>query len=273
MKILIACDMEGITGVTTWDHVDPAHAEYQRFRKIMTADVNAAIKGAFEGGATEVIVADGHWNGSNILVEEIDPRVRLNSGLGTAPFSMMQGIDESFDGVFFVGYHARAGSQAGVLDHTWSGKITNLWLNDLLVGEYGLNAALAGYFGVPVVFITGDQTVCGQATELLGALETAVVKRATGRFSAECLPPAVSQAAIREGAKRAALRLKQGNVPEPFIVETPVQVTIEFIASEMADRAERLPGASRDGTRVAATLPDMREAYLAFRAMASLAAG
>jgi D-amino peptidase len=273
MKILIACDMEGITGVTMWEHVDPSQPEYQRFRKIMTADVNAAIKGAFDGGADEIVVSDGHWNGSNILVEEIDPRVRLNSGLTTAPFSMMQGIDESFDGVFFVGYHARASSQFGILDHTWSGKITNLWLNDALVGEYGLNAALAGYFGVPAIFITGDQTACGQATELLGMLETAVVKQASGRFSAECLPPSVSQAAIREGAKRALLRLKKGDVPDPYIVDTPITVTVEFLSSEMADRAERVPGASREGTRVAATLSDMREAYVTFRAMAGLAAG
>jgi D-amino peptidase len=159
------------------------------------------------------------------------------------------------------------------LDHTWSGKITNVWLNDTLVGEYGLNAALAGYFGLPAMLITGDQTACSQATELLGPLETVVVKRATGRFSAECLPPSVSQAAIREGAKRAMQRLKKGDVVEPFIVDTPVQVTVEFISSEMADRAERVPGASREGTRVAAPATDMREAYITFRAMAGLAAG
>jgi D-amino peptidase len=271
MKILIACDMEGITGVTNWNQVDPAHPEYVRFRKIMTGDVNAAIKGAFDGGADEIVVTDGHNNGDNILIEELDPRVRLNAGLGTSQYSMMQGIDESFDGVIFVGYHARAGSPAGVLDHTWSGKITNVWLNDILVGEYGLNAALAGYFGVPVIMLTGDQTACGQAAELLGALETVMVKQATGRFSAECLPPAVTQAAIREAAKRALLRVKKGDLPDPFILDTPVTVTVEFASSDMADRAERVPGSTREGTRVAVELADMREAYLAFRAMTGLA--
>jgi D-amino peptidase len=271
MKILIASDMEGISGVTNWDQVDPSHAEYQRIRKIMTADVNATVRGAFEGGADEIVVTDGHWDGANILIEEVDARVRLNSGLGTSPFSMMQGIDESFDGVIFVGYHARAGSENAILDHTWSGKITNVWINDELVGEYGLNAALAGYFGVPVIMITGDQVVCAQASELLGQIETAVVKQATGRYSATCLPPAVAQEAIGVAAHRALARLKKDNVPDPYVVDIPVTITVEFISSDMADRAVRIPGAQRDGTRVAVTMPDMSAAYVAFRAMAGLA--
>jgi len=265
MKILIACDMEGISGVTNWNQVDPAHAEYARFRKIMTEEVNAAIKGAFEGGATEIIVADGHNNGDNIIIENIDPRARLNSGLATAPFSMMQGIDDTFDGVIFVGYHARAGSQNANLDHTWSGKIANVWLNDILVGEFGLNGALAGYFGVPVIMVTGDQTACAQTMELLGAMESVAVKQATGRFSAELVSPTVTHPAIREAAKRALVRLKKGDVPEPFIVETPIMVTIDFMSNDLADRAERMPGAQRDGLRVSIPAEDMREAYLTFR--------
>ncbi len=188
MKILISCDMEGITGVTSWDHVDPSRAEYQRFRHLMTWDANSAIEGAFEGGADEVVVTDGHWNGSNILIEELDRRAKLNSGIGTSQFSMMQGIDDSFDGVFFIGYHARASSENGILDHTWSTNFINVWMNDNLVGEFGLNAALAGAFGVPVVMISGDQTACRQARELLGNLEIAEVKHASGRHSALCLP-------------------------------------------------------------------------------------
>jgi len=271
MKILIACDMEGITGVTVWDHVDPSKLEYQRFRHLMTGDVNSAIEGAFEGGADVVIVADGHWNGTNILIEELDKRAQLNCGLGTAPFSMMQGIDETFDGVIFIGYHARASSQYGVLDHTWSSKISNLWINDVLVGEYGLNAALAGFFDVPVVMISGDQTVCAQARELIGNIETAVVKQATGRFSAACLPPEISQKLIRETAGKAVARLKIGDRPDPYSLSTPVTVTIEFISSEMADKAERIPGAHREGVRVSIPSSDMRAAYLAFRAAANLA--
>ncbi len=273
MKILIACDMEGISGVTSWDHVDPSHAEYQRFRKIMTADVNSAIDGAIKGGATEVVVTDGHSNGLNILIEELDKRVRLNSGLGTSPYSMMQGIDNTYDGVIFVGYHARAGSPLGILDHTWSSRsIRNVWLNEVLVGECGLNAALAGSFGVPVIMISGDQTACQQAEELIGKLEKAVVKHATGRFSASCLPPQSAQILIRNTAFNSVTKLKAKNSPKPYVVSQPVKTAIELVSSDMADRAMRLPGALRDGNVISFSSPDMSTAYISFRAAAGLAA-
>ncbi len=175
MKILIAADMEGISGVTNWDQVDPSKPEYPRFCKIMTADVNAAVLGAFDGGATDVVVSDGHAGGYNILIENLDPRVHLNSG-NSAPFAMVQGIQAGdFSGAIFVGYHARSGTENAVLAHTWSSKrIANVWLNDVLVGEHGLNAAVCGAFGAPVIMITGDQTTIAQAEELLGPLETAI---------------------------------------------------------------------------------------------------
>jgi D-amino peptidase len=273
MKILIATDMEGITGVTTWDQVTPGHAEYDRFRRLMTEDVNAAIRGACDSGATEVIVADGHWHGSNILIEVLDQRARLNSG-SPSPLSMMQGIDESVDAVFFVGYHARNGSENAILDHTWSSRtVANVWLNDLLTGEYGLNAALAGHFGVPVSMASGDQTACRQMSELLGDLETAVVKQASGRFAAECLPPAVTQELIRVAATRAVERLAGEAVPEPFVLDTPIRVTVEFFSSDMADRAAILPFTEREGTCVSFTAPEMIVAYSAFRSMLTLAVG
>lgn len=273
MKILIATDMEGITGVTTWEQVNPSHAEYARFRKLMTRDVNAAVRGACEAGADEVIVADGHWNGSNILIEELDPRARLNSG-SPSPFSMMQGIDETVDGVIFIGYHARNGSPNAVLDHTWSSKtVANVWLNDILVGEYGLNAAVAGHFGVPVIMVSGDQTACAQVTELLGDVETAVVKHASGRFAAECLPPQVTDEMICLSAQRAVERLDEGDMPDPFVLDTPITVTVEFFSSDMADRATRIPSTRRAGTRVSFPAQEMASAYNGFRAMVMLASG
>jgi D-amino peptidase len=271
MKILIASDMEGVTGVVNWDQVTPGHYEYPRFRKLMTQDVNAAIKGAYEGGATEVIVADGHWNGTNILIEELDPRARLNSS-NAAPHAMMQGIDESVDGVIFIGYHARQGSPLAVCDHTWSSKcISNLWLNEVLVGEFGLNGALAGYYAVPVIMVSGDQTACSQTVELLGAMETAIVKQATSRYSAECLAPEVTGKIIAEAARRAVDKLKRRVSPEPFIVDTPVLVTVDLMSSDMADRAVLIPGIQRDGTRVSIEAADMNAAYSAFQAIDALA--
>jgi len=267
MKILIAADMEGVTGVTRWEETDPAQKEYSRFRKIMTDEVNAAISGASDAGAEEFVVVDGHGEGTNILIEELDSRAELNSG-GASPLSMMQGLDRETSGVIFIGYHARAGSQNAVLAHTWSsGRIANVWLNGVLVGEYGLNAALAGQFDVPVLMISGDQTACAQAVELLGPLETVVVKQASGYFSAACLVPKVTLKMINETARRAVMRLKDGTAPQPFIVQIPVNVTIEFRQPESADRAVRIPGAKRvDGLRIDFTVSDMLTAHTSFRA-------
>ena len=231
MKILIAADMEGISGVMHWDHVTPGHAEYARFRRIMTHDVNAAIAGALDAGAEEVTVTDGHWDDLNILVEELDPRARLNSG-GPSPLSMVQGVSVDVSGVMFVGYHARAGSPNAILDHTWSdSRVANLWLNGKLAGEIGLNAAVCGHFDAPVIMISGDQTACAEAVETLapdrgsrglGVVEIAVVKHATGRMAAECLSPEAAQKKIREAASRAVNRLRLGQAAAPYRLESPI---------------------------------------------------
>lgn len=272
MKILIAADMEGITGVVNWDQVNSSHNEYDRFRRLMTADVNAAIGGALAAGATDIVVADGHSHGYNILIEELNPRVRMNSGNGS-PFGMVQGIDASFDGVFFVGYHACAGSKNAILDHTWSSAtVSGVWLNDILVGEAGLNGAMCGHFDVPVLMITGDQTVCGEARALLGNVEVAVVKQATGRMSAECLPPGLAHEKICEAAARAVQKHLNHQSPPPFHLPAPIQTRIAFLSSDMADRASRLPGVERlDGREISFSNPDMPTAYRAFRAAVSLA--
>jgi D-amino peptidase len=271
MKILIACDMEGITGVTNWNHVDPNHAEYPRFRRLMTADVNAAVRGVCEAGVNEILVTDGHAYGTNILLEELDPYAHLICG-DYSPLAMIQGVDQGVDGVIFVGYHARAGSQNAILDHTWSSKrVANLWLNDILVGEYGINGAVAGHFNVPVLMLTGDQTACAQASELLGNIETVVVKTAISRMAAECFPPQFTEENIQKTASQAVRRLKQGNAPKPFIISPPVQVTLDFFNSDQADQAALLPGSRRaDGRRLIFTAEDMLAAYFAFQAAVAL---
>ena len=272
MKILIAVDMEGISGVVNWDQVDPGNSEYTRFRKTMTDDVNAAIRGLLDSGECEIVVADGHWNGSNILVEALDERVRLNSGTNSS-LSMVQGIGPDVDGVFFIGYHARAGTMHAILDHTWSNKcVANVWLNGAVVGEIGLNASVCGHFGAPVILISGDQAACAEAAALVGDLETVVVKNTVSRFAADCLPPAVAQAQITAGAKRAFARLAAGKAPAPLAVKTPITVRIEFHFSEMGDVAARLPGSRRlDGRTIEFDAPDMPAAYTSFRAAVTLA--
>lgn len=266
MKLLIACDMEGISGVVSWDQVDPSKPEYQRFRHIITADVNAAVAGACAGGATEVAIADGHWNSSNVLLDELDPRARLNTGTPTR-LSMVQGIDSGIDAAIFLGYHARAGSLHAVLDHTWSSvRVANLWLNGRITGEFGLNAAVCGEFNVPVIMVSGDQTVCAEAREWAPGVATAQVKTAAGRYAASCLPFEVSRKLIQETAREAVSAFLSGKQPAPVRLETPVTVTIEFFHSHMADQASLLPGSVRlDGRRIEVKAPSMVDAYLAFR--------
>jgi D-amino peptidase len=271
MKILIAADMEGITGVTNWDQVNNQHAEYPRFRRLMTNDVNAAARGVCAAGVDDILVTDGHAYGNNILLEDLDPCAHLITGDYSA-LAMVEGIDQGVDGVIFIGYHARAGSQNAILDHTWSNRrVANLWLNDILVGEYGLNGAVAGHFNVPVLMLSGDQTTCAQATELLGNIETVVVKTAHGRMSAECLPPQTTEELIQKTAMQAVKRLKQGEAPKPFIIAPPVRITVDFVFSEQADQAALLPGSKRvNGRRLTFRADDMLAAYFAFQAAVSL---
>jgi D-amino peptidase len=272
MKLLIAADMEGITGVTNWNHVDPAHPEYQRFRRLMTADVNAAVRGAADAGVEDIVVADGHSNAENILIEDLDPRARLNSG-SPSPFAMIQGIDQAVDAVFLIGYHARMGTANAILDHTWSSaRVQNVWLNGTSVGEIGLNASVCGHFGAAVLLLSGDQSAAKEAVEWIPGIETVIVKRASGRSAAELLPPSKTQALIRESAQRALETFMRGQGPAPLQTQSPVTVGVEFLNSELADRAALLPGSERcDGRKIQFVSPDMAAAYLAFRASVALA--
>ena len=272
MKILIAADMEGITGVTHWDQVSPSHAEYPRFRRLMTQDVNAAIRGAFAAGAEQVMVTDGHNNSRNILIEELDERAVLNSG-SPMPLSMVHGVDQGVDGVFYVGYHGRMGAQNAILDHTWSDeRVANLWINDKLFGESALNGAVCGHFGVPVIMISGDQTVCAEVREAFGDVETAQVKKAIGRMAAECLPPAVTSRLIEDAAQRAVERLRAGQAPAPLKVPAPISMVLELVQSEMADKAMIMPGARRlEDRKVQYVADNMVTIYYAFRTLLALA--
>ena len=275
MRILISCDMEGISGIVDWEQVTPGKSEWERGRRLMTADVNAAINGACIGGADAVTVSDAHWHMRSLLIEELDPRARLHSG-APSPFSMLQGIDDhpGYDALILVGYHAMAGAKKGVLCHTWSDKVAGVWLNDLKIGEIGLNAAMAGHFQTPVIALSGDQTACLEAQTLLGpdALEVAVVKLGTGRFAAECLPLGDAREKICEAAARGVSRLKAGPPPRPYIVAAPVRLAVEFAYPQHVDRAFLMPGTVRgSGTRIEYTAADLVEAVRAFRALVLLA--
>lgn len=264
MRVLIAVDMEGISGVTHWDHVKPGHAEYTRFREVMTEEVNAAIDGALDGGATSIVVTDGHSDGRNILIEKLHAPAHLNSG-SPAPLSMVEGVPQ-VDRVFFVGYHARAGTPAAILCHTWTDQVRHVWLNQQEIGEIGLNAAVCGSFNVPVVMITGDQAAIREATDLLGPIETVVVKTASGRMSAECNPIAEMHLAIRHTAAYAMVRQAQ-----PYLVAAPITLRVELARPDQIDRALRVPGSQRvDGVTVEWVGNDTVSVYHAFRALVGL---
>ncbi len=272
MKLLIAVDMEGITGVVDWTHVDSTHPEYQRFRRLMTADVNAAIAGAAKAGADELLVSDGHASARNILIEELDPRARLNSG-SPSPFSMVQGVDSGINAAFFVGYHAHMSTPLAILAHTWSSaKVSNVWLNGSLVGEIGLNASMCGHYSAPVLMVTGDQAACDEASKWIPGVAVVPVKKASGRQAAEILPPQVTHQRIEETAERAVRSFLDGKAPAPIQTARPVKITIEFLNTLLADTASIHPGVTRlDGRRVELTGEDMPGAYRAFRAAVMLA--
>ena len=264
MRVLIAVDMEGISGVVDWEHVDPNHTEYTRFRIIMTSEVNAAIDGAIDGGAGSVAVTDGHNNGRNILFEQLHAPARLNSG-SPAPLSMVEGAQQA-DRVFFVGYHARASTANGILAHTWNDQIRHVWLNEQEVGEIGLNAAVCGSFGAPVVLITGDQAAVQEARDLLGPIEAVIVKTALSRTAAACRPLEEILPEIRHAAAYAMVR-----PAIPFVVREPITLRVELSRPDQIDRALRLPGTQRlNGTALEWAGPDMISAYRAFRAIAGL---
>jgi len=267
MKVLISVDMEGIAGVVSWDHVSSTHKEYKRFRKLMTAEANAAIEGARTGGATRIVVNDSHGGMKNLLIEELDPAAELISG-SPKPFGMMQGIGPDVDRVFFVGYHAAVGVEAAILAHTWSSStVAEVRLNGQIMGETGINAALAGAYGAPVVLVTGDRAVTEEARALLGEIETAVVKKGVTRTAAQCLHPKVAQDLIRQAAERAL-----AVAPAPFSIEPPITVQVVFKNALQADQAALLPGSQRmDGRTVAWTGEDMPTVYKSFRALVALA--
>lgn len=268
MKVFISADMEGITGVVDGSQTSSANRDYGVARRLMIAEVNAAVAAAFDAGATEVHVADSHGSMTNVTPEELDRRAVLITG-SPRPYGMMHGLDDTFSAVIFIGYHAQASTIDGVLDHTYSGQLKSVKLNGKEVGEYGLNASLAGHYGVPVVFITGDRAVCEQARAFIPGIDVLAVKEAIGHTAARTLHPAEAREKITAGVKAA---LMKRIARQPIQLSKPITIEIELANSAQADSAMMVPGMKRlSGRTVSYVAPDMPTAYSISRLVARLA--
>jgi len=241
MKIYIMTDMEGISGVREPFQCDHTHPEWQNARRLLVGDVNAAIAGAFDGGASEVLVSDGHSAGFNFMLEDMDPRATYERPNGARDY--LPGLDETFSGVFQVGAHAMAGTLGGFLDHTQSSvRWFEYRINGRPCGEIGQVGAGAGCYGVPVLLVTGDRAACEEARAFFGEIETVSVKEAICRNRARCLHPRRVQELIREAAKRATGLV--GYVM-PWRLELPIEVTLTYTRQDYADEVARDPGVER----------------------------
>ncbi len=261
LKVFISVDMEGVSGLINWDETDNRGPDYNLFRRLMTEEANAAITGALAAGATEIVVRDAHDSARNILPDLLRPEAQLIREWN-GPLSMMEGIDKTFDAVVFIGYHARAGTPNAVLKHTMSLSVYDLILNGVRLPEAGWNATIAGYFDVPVVFVSGDAAICKQAREILGNVETAQVKEGIGK-AAKMLHPSKSQELIRTGV---AAALKNLAAYHPYKPTPPFKLEVFFTDENLAQNASWVTGVVRTGERsVAFTSGDLWEVIRTFR--------
>lgn len=233
MRIYIITDLEGVGGVLLPQQVQPGDPMYERARLLLTHEVNAAIEGALEGGAREILVLDGHGANSayNFVLEELHPEAQYIMGVPWQNY--LPGLNETFDAVFEVGFHSMAGTMKGVYDHTmsWDGWV-NMTVNGIRMGEIGFCAAFAGHFGIPVALVTGDKAACEEATSLLGDVCIVSVKEGISRFSAKCLHPIKIRELIKERAKQAIDKIHQ---IKPLNIGQPVEIKIEYSTTDLAD--------------------------------------
>jgi D-amino peptidase len=241
-RVFISADIEGVAGVATTLQTNDGAAQYPEGRQLMTDEVNAAIGGAFDGGATAVVVCDSHAGMQNLIPTRLDERAVLIRG-AMRDSLQMEGMDASFHAVFITGTHARAGTAGAVLDHTWnSGMIHNLRINGRTMNEAGLNGLVAGRFGVPVTLVTGDRATVDQSRELLPDAVMVAVKEARGRGVVASLHPAEACRRIRQAAADAVRRRQE---VRPMVAPNPMIMEIDYIRTDMAQTAALVPGVAR----------------------------
>lgn len=264
LRIFISTDMEGVGGIGSPEMVSRSGKDYDTGRRLMTAEVNAVAAAILRHGPAEILVNDSHGDHQNLLHTELDPRVEYIQG-SIKPLGMVQGLDGTFDGAIFLGYHARAGTPTGFLSHTGSGRVKGLWLNDIEVGEGGLNAAFAGAHGVPVLVAAGDSRFATQFGALVDAI-TVATKTAETAQSARLIHPDRVRERLVEAVGRA---LPDVDRFQPLDIGEPVRIRMRFDREVHAEILQSIPGVEQqdDGFSVTYTASDMDEAYRLIRLM------
>jgi len=258
MKIFISADIEGVAGVVTPQQGQPGNSEYERARRLMTEEVSAAIAGAFEGGASEVVVNDSHGPMTNIIPELLDPRAELILGR-PKPTYMCAGLDASFSGVFFTGYHSGAGRN-GILSHTVNGfAFYGIRVNGIDSAEATLYGAYAGSLGIPVALLTGDDQLQAQCAPLFPGAQWAVVKTALSQRAARALSPENARARIRTAAADATRNLV---ACRPYVIPGPYRLELDLSSVTLADLAAGIPVADRVSPRTVAFQADTMEGVI-----------
>ncbi len=270
MNLYVSCDMEGTAAVCSWHQCDPSNTyEYPTYRRYMTREVSAAIAGARSAGVTGVLINDSHWDAHNLLWDELPDDVRVISGV-PKPLSMAQGLNAGFAGAFFTGYHAKIGDENGVLAHTYSpGAVYNVRINGVTCSEALINAAMAGYFGVPVLLLSGDRVIVEDVSRHLPWIAGVVVKEGVGHYATESLTPHAARELLYESAADA---IRNASRAKPFTFDGPLTLEIDTVAVEQADFVELMPGFRRiAGRTIAFSHDDYRMIFRAFVAACRLA--
>ena len=255
LKVYISADMEGITGVVSPEQLGPTGFEYQKAREWMTGEVLAAIQGARDAGATEIVVSDSHGNGLNLLIDQLPADVTVIRSW-PRPLMMMEGIDSTFDAAVFIGYHSATTNVRGVRAHTISSaRLAAVHLNGTPMPESGISAAIAGQFGVPIVAISGDDAAVAEAQALIGPIEGAIVKRAISFHAAATLTPEAGQDRVRERV-RAGVQARARF--QPYVMRGPVNLDVTFKSYRPAEMLAFLPIVERkDAHTIRYVAPDM----------------
>lgn len=268
MKLYISTDFEGTSGIVAWEQIIEGNAEYEQGRKLLTAEVNAVINGALEAGANQFVINDSHHSMRNLHPQDLEGRATLITG-SYKPLYMMEGLDGSFDGICFVSYHGSVGAERSVLSHTYNPRaIWEVRLNGVVVGEAGVNALVAAHYGVPIIFISGDEATTREAELVAPEAEKIIVKQSISRFASSHLHPLEARDRLRQGATRAVQRLSSMKLPT---LEQPVKLDVTFLVADMAEMATWIRGVEQTGPRtVVLTNDSLLDLYRAFVAVVTL---